>query len=258
MKKLFITPPIVRKEGFDFLGYRSYSEYNYLQNSFTSGIKKRHFDIALDLASPYFHTTNVIDFGCADGIFLPSLSCYFNSVLGIEREKEFVFLAQEIIEKSSLKNVEIINNENLSIQEIKKENLKSNYKIIFLLEVLEHVGQNYQTMYQDKINLLKDLSSLIDNDGIIIISVPKMIGLSFLVQRIGLSLMNMERAKYSLKDMLKSAFLNDTSEVEKYWVPYITHQGFNHKKLEKYLKEEFLLVKKKDDFFQVVYVIRKK
>jgi 2-polyprenyl-3-methyl-5-hydroxy-6-metoxy-1,4-benzoquinol methylase len=258
MRKLFIAPPIVRKEGFDFLGYHSYSEYNYLQKSFISGIKRRHFEIALDLTSDYFFKTDVIDFGCADGIFLPSLSHYFSSVLGIEREKEFVFLAQEIIKDLALKNVKIINNENVSIQELKTESLKKDYKIIFLLEVLEHVGRNYQSMYEDKITLLKEISSLVNNEGMIIVSVPKMIGLSFLIQHIGLTVLNMKRAKYSFKELMSSAFLGDTSGVEKYWVPYVTHQGFNHKKLEKYLNQDFFIVKKRDDFFQVVYVIKKK
>jgi 2-polyprenyl-3-methyl-5-hydroxy-6-metoxy-1,4-benzoquinol methylase len=257
-KTYFVVPKITKVDGISFLGYHSYSEYNYLQKSLISKIKRRHFEIALNLTSNSFYTTNVIDFGCADGIFLPSLSRYFASVLGIEQESTFVILAQKLIDDLKLTNVKIINNGNLSTEQIKKESIEKEYKIIFLLEVLEHFGRDYKTMYEDKIVLLKELFSLIDDDGIIVLSVPKMIGISFFIHHIGLWLFNMQRSKYSLKEFMKAAFFNDTSDLEKYWVPCVTHQGFNHKKLEKYLDKDFIICNKTNDIFQVLYVIKKR
>lgn len=258
MKKKFIAPPLIKCEGIEYHGCHSYSEYNYLKKSFISTIKKRHFDIALNLTSKFFFKANVIDFGCADGIFLPSLSNYFCSVLGIERRKNYIILANKMIEELALKNVKIIDNDNLSIKEIEKENLDKEYQIIFLLEVLEHIGNSYYTMYEDRITFLKEIFSLVNNTGIIVISVPKMIGISFFTQYVGLIVLNMNRSRYSLKELINATLFNDTSEIERYWNPGTTHKGFSHKKLEKYLEQEFFIVNKRNDFFQVLYVISKK
>jgi|LDZT01.1.fsa_nt_gi 2-polyprenyl-3-methyl-5-hydroxy-6-metoxy-1,4-benzoquinol methylase len=258
MKNLFKVPPVIKNEGFNYLGYHSYSEYNYLQKSYITTVKKRHFEIALDLTSEYYYKANVIDFGCADGIFLPSLSNYFCSVVGIERNEKFVFIAQKLIDELNLKNVKIINNRDTTIQAIKEECPGDKYKIIFLLEVLEHVGNNFKTMYDDRITLLKELFLLVEDDGIIVISVPKMVGLSFLIQQIGLSLLNMTRSEYTLRELLMCSLLKDTSEVEKDWVPEFTHKGFNHEKFEEFMSREFLIKRKVVDVFQVVYVIGKR
>src|SRR5580693_4791377 len=58
---------------------KSYSEYNYSFTGISSYIKTGHFETVLQLTKEYFHKCNVIDFGCADGIFLPSISKYFNT-----------------------------------------------------------------------------------------------------------------------------------------------------------------------------------
>ena len=258
MRQKFIAPPIIKKEGFEYHGCHSYSEYNYLQKSFISSIKRRHFDIVLDLTSKYFYKTNVIDFGCADGIFLPTLSFYFCSVLGIERNKNSILIAQKMIDELSLKNVIIVDNEIESINKIKKEYIKKDYGIIFLLEVLEHIGTSYQTMYEDKITFLKEIFSLVENTGIIVLSVPKMVGISFFIQSVGLSVFNLTSSEYSFKELIKPILFKDTSDIEKYWVPDYTHKGFNHKKLERYLEREFFIVNKIDDFFQVLYVIKQR
>ncbi len=258
MKNLFKAPPVIKHEGFDYHGCHSYSEYNYLNKSYVATIKKRHLEIALDLTSEYFHKADVIDFGCADGVFLPSLSNYFCSVLGIERNEKFTFMAQKLINELNLKNVKIINNRETTIQAIVNEYPENKYKIIFLLEVLEHVGNNFRTMYDDKNTLLKELFPLVGDEGIIVISVPKMVGLSFLVQQIGLSLLNMSRSEYTLRELIMCSFLKDTSEVEKDWVPEFTHKGFNHEKFEEFVSREFLIKRKVVDVFQVLYVIGKR
>jgi len=58
----------------------SYTSHNYLKPWIYSALKIRHFEAALYLTKEYFHKCNVIDFGCADGVFLPSLAKYFNKV----------------------------------------------------------------------------------------------------------------------------------------------------------------------------------
>ena len=107
---------------------------------------------------------------------------------------------------------------------------------MFLLETLEHIGDK-NNLYESKIDFINDLFKLINKDGVIIISVPKMVGFSFLFQRIGFTTLGLDRAPISIKNLIKASLLNDTSELELQWNR--GNIGFNHTKLEKYLKSNF-------------------
>src|SRR5262245_40899173 len=96
---LFVKPSLTvyrqaaAAEGYSYIDRTSsYAEYNYLRPGFTSRLKYEHFELALRLTRRYFHTCNVIDFGCADGIFVPSLSLYFNKVAAVDKRRDFVNL----------------------------------------------------------------------------------------------------------------------------------------------------------------------
>jgi len=235
--------------------YKTYAEYNYLRPGLVSYIKTRHFELSLKLTRDYFHKCNVIDFGCADGVFLPSLAKYFTRVVAIDRVPDFIELSSKLVSAMELNNVELICNDNLTINDTKSRLSGEKYHILYLLETLEHVGDK-DSLYDSKINFLKEVSTLIDEHGLIVISVPKMVGIPFLIQRIGLAITRSLRELISLSDLFKACFLNDTTGLEKQWKG--GHLGFNHRKLESYLKNEFRLLKKRDLLFQVVYVIKKR
>lgn len=260
LNNLYIPPPVIKFTEKGYNGAKSYSHFNYLQPGLSSKIKRRHFEIALNLTSKYFHKANVLDLGCADGPFIPSLSKYFNNVVGIEYDPRFVEQARKAVYNQHLENVSVICNHDRSFEEIKQELGESKYSIIFLMEVLEHVGNHYTTMYEDKLSFLKEASALID-DGIIVISVPKMTGLSFLFQAVGQAIFNLGNKKEILglpvTSLLKCVFLNDTKDVEYLWRPYYTHMGFNHLKLENAIKRDFNIIKSKSDWFQQIYIIQK-
>lgn len=110
--------------------------------------------------------------------------------------------------------------------------------------------------YESRVSFLKELFTLLDDDGIIVMSVPKMVGIPFLLQRVGLALFGLQREPISYVHLLKASFLNDTTELERNWDG--DHLGFNHLKLEPYLKKEFDILTKKDIVFQMLYVITKK
>ena len=255
MKPYLIPPPHVTLEGHSYWkGYKTYSEYNYLRPGIASRIKTRHFEISLQLMSKYFYKCNVIDFGCGDGYFIPSLAKYFNRVVAIDRNPDSIRIASKIVSKVGINNVDLICNNDLTIKEIASRVSGEEYHVLFLLEVLEHIG-NQSSMYESKVNFLRELSTLIGDEGIIVISVPKMIGITFLIQRVGLSLFRMNREQISTKDLIKAGIFNDTSNLEKQWKG--GHLGFNHKKLEKCIRYEFDFLEKKNDLFQVIYVIGK-
>jgi len=236
-------------------GYSTYAEYNYLQNGITSYIKSKHFGVALKLTQEYFQNSNVIDFGCADGVFLPSLSKYFNRVFAIDMNANFIKLASSLVNNLRLDNVQLVCNDKLTISDLKSKLSGDKYKIIFLLETIEHIGE-IGRQYETKMKFLEDIATLIEDDGIIVISAPRMEGLAFLIQRLGLTLTGSQKEPISMINLLKASFFNDTSELEKHWNG--GHLGFNLKKLENYLEKDFKIIKKKDLFFQGVFVIGKK
>lgn len=235
----------------------SYSEYNYGTKGIASYIKKQHFEVVLKLTKEYFYKSNVIDFGCADGIFLPSLANYFKHVYAIDISKEFIDICKHITEKGNFTNVELLCNDNVSNQEIKLLLGDKKYDVVYLLEVLEHIGRSGQTMYEDKIIFLKEVADLITKDGVIVISVPKMVGLSYLLQRMGVSVLGLGKEPISFKNLLKAGFLRDTTDMEKQWWSW-GHMGFNHLKMEEGIKKEFVILKRKSLTFQMVYVIKRK
>lgn len=257
MSKYYIQPPrdIYLSEESHYYKDKTYAEYNYLRPGLVSYIKTRHFELSLKLTRDYFHKCNVIDFGCADGVFLPSLAKNFTRVVAIDRVPGFIELSSKLVSAMGLNNVELICNDNLTINDTKSRLSGEKYHILYLLETLEHVGDK-DSLYDSKINFLKEVSTLIDEHGLIVISVPKMVGISFLIQRIGLAITRSLRESISLSDLFKACFLNDTTGLEKRWKG--GHLGFNHRKLESYLKNEFRLLKKRDLLFQVVYIIKKR
>lgn len=258
MSRYYIQPPIdiySSEKSHYYKEYKTYAEYNYLRPGLVSYIKTRHFELSLKLTRDYFHKCNVIDFGCADGVFLPSLAKYFTRVVAIDIVPSFIELSSKLVSVMGLNNVELICNDNLTINDTKSRLSGEKYHILYLLETIEHVGSK-DSLYKSKIDFLKEIATLVDEEGIIVISAPKMVGISFLIQRIGLALLGLNREPISMSNLLKASFLGDTTDLEKRWQG--GHIGFNHEKLETQLKNEFHILKKKDIFFQVLYAIRRK
>lgn len=258
--RYYIKPPIdvyqsVESNFYKNTKYKTYAEYNYLRPGISSYIKAWHFEIALKLTQRYFSKCNVIDFGCADGVFIPSLSKYFKRVFAIDNNPNAIKIASKLVSTLALNNVTLICNDILTINDVKSRISGEKYHILYLLEVIEHIGDK-DSLYESKIGFLKEISTLIDEKGIIVISVPKMVGISFLIQRIGFALLGLYREPISMSNLLKASFLNMTADLEKQWHGG-THLGFNHKKLESYLKNDFHILKKKDIIFKVIYIVRK-
>ena len=255
--KYFVRPPVdayLSAESNYCEGCKTYTEYNYLKPGLASQIKSWHFETALELTKDYFHHCNVVDFGCADGAFLPSLSKHFAHVYAVDRNPGFVKTASGLVRTMGLGNVELLCNDGLSIEDVRSRLSGREYQVLYLLETLEHVGDN-SALYPSKIRFLEEIASLISKDGVIVISVPNMIGLFFLIQRIGLASIGALREPVSLGNLLKASFLGNTVDLEKRWDG--GHLGFNHRKLEDCMKSEFRILRKKHIMFQIVYVITK-
>jgi len=260
----FVRPPYVALENFSYMpekGNKTYSEYNYLKPGIAAFLRVRHFEYALQMTKEYFQKCNVIDFGCGDGPFLPSLARYFRHVVGIDGEPQFVELAAKVVGAADLKNAELICNRGLTTPDLKSKLGKRKYHILFLLETLEHVGDK-SDLWSSKVKFIRELFTLIDETGIIVISVPNMVGIPFLLQRFGLFLSDERREAISTTNLLKASFLNYTTDLEQQWQGWhlgkIGHLGFNHQKLESHMRKEFQILKRKNILFQVMYACQRK
>ncbi len=253
----FVRPPeeVYRDRERHFLdGYHTYGEYNYLRPGIVSRIKTAHFEKALALTREHFGRCNVIDFGCADGVFLPSLAKHFPAVAAVDRVPMFAEIAERVVREIGATNVRVICNEGLSVPELRPRLADRPWRIAFCLEVIEHVGEPGD-LYGAKLRLLEELLGLLEEDGLVVISVPTMVGLPFLVQRAALATLGIWREPMSLRNVLKASFLKDTSDLEPLWDG--GHVGFNHLRLEEALRERFRIEERASLGFQMLYVIRR-
>ena len=256
---LFIAPPLSAykcpelKDRQYVDGTATYAEYNYLRAGIASRVKIRHFELALRATRGLFGNVNAIDFGCADGVFLPSLSRYYDRVLGIDVSMDMVEVARIVVESLHLRNVSLLCNRGLSFEQLRGMSRGEIFRVAYALEVLEHVGQQPDP-WGSRVLFLKGLFSLLDEKGIVVVSVPKMTGMSFLWQRIALALLGCRREPLSWRQLFRAVVFKDTSELESRWNG--DHLGFNHVRLEEQMRAHFEVVERIETVFQVVYVLR--
>jgi 2-polyprenyl-3-methyl-5-hydroxy-6-metoxy-1,4-benzoquinol methylase len=234
-------------------GFRTYTEYNYLRPGPASWIKRLHFETALTLTRPYFGS-DVIDFGCADGPFEPSLARHFGHVCAVDRREDFTTVTTELVRSMDLAGVVVVCNAGLSMEELRARLAAGarSPKVLFLLETLEHVGER-DDPGGSRIRFLRELFTLLDDDGVIVLSVPNMVGLGFAVQRLGLAATGSVREPISTGDLLRASLLRDTRALACRWDG--EHLGFDHTRLEPHLRRAFRILRKRHIFFQVLYVL---
>jgi 2-polyprenyl-3-methyl-5-hydroxy-6-metoxy-1,4-benzoquinol methylase len=254
----FVRPPesVFRDPELEYMdGFRTYGEYNYLRPGWISRIKTAHFDKALELAGDAFGSANVIDFGCADGIFLPSLARHFPRVAAVDRLPKFTDIALRVVKEIGAANVDVICNETLDPGALRSCLSGRSYQIAFCLEVLEHVGEPGQPedLYPAKLRLLDQLLTLLDDGGRVIASVPTMVGLPFLVQRTALAALGGWREPIGWGELWRAVLLRDTSRLEPRWDG--GHIGFNHLLLERAMRGRFRVERRVNLGFQILYVV---
>lgn len=233
---------------------RTYTEHNYLGDGLAQRLKTAHFRVALTLAQQHFGKANVIDFGCADGFLLPSLSRHFPWVAGVDVRPDFMRVSEFIVGELQLQNVQLVCNAGMSFEELKRHLDDRTFDIAFVLEVLEHVGERDRP-WKSRAAFLQDVASLLAPDGLLVVTVPKMVGLPFLVQRIGLQLIGAQWEDIGLWNMLRAGILKDTDYLEPRWNG--GHVGFNHLKLESALAQRFRILERTGTFFTAAYLLQK-
>jgi 2-polyprenyl-3-methyl-5-hydroxy-6-metoxy-1,4-benzoquinol methylase len=256
-KHRFVQPPeVVRNEGAYRDDYATYTAYNYRhKNPVVSRIKSKHFDIALAMTASQFGRASVVDFGCGDGPFLPSLSRHFTHVVGVDANPLYIEVASNVIETARLANARAICNDGKSLAEVAEE-IGGRRDIVFVLEMLEHTGVA-ERMYESKAEFLDALTVFLKPEGVFVVSVPKMVGFGFLVQRMGLAALRLHREPLTWRQLFDLSIRRDATDLERVWTPSV-HLGFDQIKLGRSLLRNFEIVKEWDDLFQVVWMLRRK
>lgn len=259
-KQLFVLPPLSAFKSADGLGYQggfvSYSHYNYLRKGVISRLKRRRFEVALRLATSLSsRSVGAVDYGCADGILLPSLARYFGEVLAVDREPGFARTSEDLARALGLPNVSVVCNAGLSVTEVRARSLgKVPLRVGFLLEILEHVGRSPETMYDDKMQVVEDLFALLDNEGVAIISVPRMLGFAFVAKYLVQVAFRLHHERMSPWEVWQS-LRRDVSSLEPRW--NTGHLGFSEDKLAARLVGRFGQVDRVDLFETCFYVVRR-
>jgi hypothetical protein len=233
-------------------GHATYTDYNYLSGGPLGQIKSAHFEAALDLVADLAGTTGAIDFGCADGVFLPTLDRWFDCVLGIDDDPAMIAHARRVANALGLQ-AEIVANTGMSWEELRERVDTARYGVVFLLETLEHVG-TADDMVGSRIAFLHDLFTIAAPGATIVISVPNMVGLPFALQRMGLAATGSVRDPIAARDLVRAVILKDVDGLEPKWQRHM-HLGFNHRKLERAMRREFDVVGKRDLIFSKVYAV---
>lgn len=253
---LFIPPPrqVYDRLGRDHFGATSYATYNYLGGGVIGKVKTQHFETALGMARTMGVHGDVVDFGCADGVLLASLDNLYDSVVAVDIRPDFIEICAQVVADLALSRTTTLCTEGLHWDQTVERIGAGSKSAVFLLETLEHIGTRDE-FYESKIAFLLQLARLLAADGVIVVSVPNMVGLSLLAQRAVLAVTRKYREPLSMGELARGVVLRDVSALEARW-SNDDHLGFNHRALELALKSSFDVVHRRNIGVNVVYALR--
>ena len=132
-----------------------------------------------------------MDIGICEGPFLPTLSKYFNQVVGLDIDYDYIKVAQSVGDCNSKSK----KNTTLTIADGSKLPFKSNsFDIVFCLETLEHVT-NISFV-------LGEISRVLRKGGVLISSIPIETGIPLLIRQIAGKILGFPRDVYSKRELL--------------------------------------------------------
>jgi 2-polyprenyl-3-methyl-5-hydroxy-6-metoxy-1,4-benzoquinol methylase len=229
---------------------RTYGLKNYYGKGPVARAKRKRFERSLALGAEC-EARRVIDMGAADGMLLPSLSSAYEHVAAVDVQPKFADRSQRLVDALGLANVTVTCNENLTFEQL-RERIGPGYGLMFLLETMEHVGSQ-PDMWGSKMAFLHDCFSLLEKEGRIVVSVPKMVGMIILFKNVVQRIFRLGPDKLTFPQVLRSAFLKDTDDLEPLWDGH--HVGFNHLKFDLHLERNFVIHRRQESLISVFYVL---
>jgi SAM-dependent methyltransferase len=237
-------------------GHTTYASYNYLRGGVIARVKASHFEAALQMTRPWFGRANAIDFGCADGVFLPSLAHWFPRAVGIDRDPDSIDIAEQAMRALQLPNVRVICSDGKNPAALSVQLAPDRFEVLFTIMTLEHFGEQGR-LYESRVDLVENMFDLLEPNGVVVASVPNMVGLPFLLQRIALSAANPHRDPIGPRQLFDSIVRKDTTALEPSWTPE-THLGFNHLELLGALRERMYVLEHRSLFFEEMFLLSRK
>jgi len=230
--------------------HRTYAQYNYLRPGLIPWMKRRRLEVVLRLAAPWFHKTSVIDFGCADGVLLPSLSKYFPHVVGVDRDPTACAVATAVVRDLALSNVEILCGTDADIIGVMSARIATREsRLMFALETLEHASASDA----ERVDFLRRLFSVMQPGANVIISVPRTTGPLFLLKHAAQRALGMVDEPLSVREALRAGLRSDTSGLESRWRG--GHVGFNDRTFERAIRQSMRIVRRRATVLSIIYQV---
>lgn len=208
--------------------------YVYCKNLFYSNsylidlYSYRHLFFALNIAE-LIDNKKILDLGCADGPFLPTLNRNGSIIIGLDFLLDWLLKAKDLKDskENSLERVILVNAESHYLP------FKNNsIDLIFCLETLEHIPNS--------ISLINEIYRVLKEGGELIYSVPNEIGFSLLIRQLIGKFTGFERENYSVKELFRNGILKRPS---KRINNPITHKNFDWKKIQHLINIKFRQLK---------------
>ena len=175
--------------------------------------------------------SRILDIGCSDGPFLPTLNYYAKSIIANDILENRVREAKNLVDfnLNESKKISLICSDGQYLPF--KEN---NFDIIFCLEVLEHIVKPDQ--------FLRELLRVLKKNGTLICTLPIEIGLSLLIRNLIGKISHFQRPTYNLKQYFQRIFLK---KGDREYLGEIGHKNFDWRVIKKNLNLHFKILKRK-------------
>jgi SAM-dependent methyltransferase len=174
------------KSSFEFYNSKFFLIRYYAYMPFIFALKKINFD----------KSYHILDVGCADGPFLPTLNYYGKKIVATDINKELVdrskFITKKILFNSN--KINLMTSDGLALP-FRNES----FNAIFCLEVLEHV--------KEPRIVIEEIFRILKKKGTFIITVPIEIGPSLFMREMIGRITKFHRPPYTKKELIQSALL---------------------------------------------------
>lgn len=176
------------KSSFEFYNSKFFLIRYYAYMPFIYALKKINFD----------ENYRILDVGCADGPFLPTLNYYAKNIVATDINKELIersnYITKNVLFNS--KKINLMTSDGLALP-FRNES----FNAIFCLEVLEHV--------KDPRIVIEEIYRILKKKGTFISTVPVEIGPSLLMREVIGRITNFHRPTYTKKELIQSALLKN-------------------------------------------------
>lgn len=172
------------KSSYHFYNSKSFFIRYYAYLPFIYSLKKAKFN----------KSSQVLDIGCSDGPFLPSLNYYAKKITAIDISEDLVKKSKKLTDTMLYKSkkISLLTSDGLALP-FKDEC----FNLVFCLEVLEHV-KNPSTVIEEIYRVLK-------KNGVFICTIPVEIGPSLLIREIIGKITKFNRPHYTRKELIRNA-----------------------------------------------------